>query len=181
MNDRNKFLILSVSMLVISTFVTACAKPTSFTLPPVKQTAAAMETGTQAVLAITATESASCPRPTPDIIGVVPSCDIQMPFGDHRGITSQANAISPSGIMYWIWVGTPDDNPDQGLIRVMKIFIDPCVGHKQGVENTDTTLTDYSAPKGPLTIIKIDGDTIIYDIAGGGSGSFNFVTGQFMP
>jgi len=78
-------------------------------------------------------------------IGIVSPHDIQMPFGDNRGITRQANTVSPDGYIYLIWAGAPEDKPDQGLIRVMKIYMDTCVAHRLGILNTDTTRADYFA------------------------------------
>ena len=193
MNKRFVILLILASILVIGTFTVVRATSQSFVAPSPKQTAEAKQTAIVATvvagprapkypdLGSTVPEPVSCPVPTPEIIGIVPPTDIQMPFSDHRGIISQANGISPVGNSYLIWAGSPEDNSSQGLIRVMKIFLDPCASHKQGIKNTETTLTDYLAPNGPLTITEIQGAIVVYSIAGGGNGRFNYVAGQFLP
>jgi hypothetical protein len=171
------------------------------TLPPNKQTAVALQARDEATAAAgpratneppdlrpSATEPASCPQATPKATGVVP---LQIdrfsnyigPFNGGDKLESKAIAIY-GGIYYWIWAGASDDNPDLGMLRVMASFADPCVSHRLGLQDPsglNLDYTDYFLANGPLTIIKVEGDILIYSIAGGGSGRFNVVTGQFLP
>jgi hypothetical protein len=78
-----------------------------------------------------------------------------------------------------MWAGAPEDNPNQGLIKVKVLLADPCASSLQGTQAPP--MTDYLAPKGPLTFTEIDGEIVGYNIAGGDTGRFNFVTGQFLP
>lgn len=195
MNKRISILvILVVALAVVGIFTIARARSTFFVEPPVKQTAEAQQTASVATAEAgprapkpdlslpTATEPASCPFPGPGASYVAtPGPDTGAPPFDAREFIITTKAIAAFGGNYYtIWTGAPSDTPYQGLIRVITDSADPCASHRLGT-TTPSTMVDYSAPKGPLTATKVDGAILFYDIAGGGSGRFNFVTGQFLP
>ncbi len=165
-----------------------------FAEPPPKQTVEAQETARVATAEAgrhapkpnpglpTATEPLWCPWPGPQAtyVGAVGPDTGPVPFfAGEVHITSKA-VLTLGGDYYTIWLGAPGDHPNQGLIRVLVQSADPCASHRLGTE-TPTTMTDYTTPRGPLTAIKVEGGILFYDIAGGGSGRLNFVTGQFLP
>jgi len=120
----------------------------------------------------------SCPWPTLDASNIARFRGAGPSFHGNN-LVNVTGATASTGNIYWVWAGAPDEHPDQGLIRVKVLLADPCASGLLGTQAPPTT--DYFAPKGPLTITEVEGDTILYSIAGGGSGRFNFVTGQFLP
>lgn len=155
-------------------------------LPPAKQTAVALNEAVRATdLALPQASKppvvqpfslpASCPAPT-QITGIGP-----FRFGPffQQSFINVATALASTGDYYTIWAGAPDDAPQKGLLRVDDILADSCRSYALGT--LPPPFVDYVTPQGPLTITQIQGDTIIYSIAGGGTGRFNFVTGQFLP
>src|SRR5574341_501524 len=194
MNKRISILVILVIVLAMAgIFTIARANSTFFVEPPVKQTAEAHETARVATAEAgphapkpdlglpTATEPASCPHPGPaTYVGPLGPNTGAPPFFVREVIITSEAIVTFGGNYYSIWVGAPGDNPDQGLIRVLVDTADPCASHRLGT-TTPTVMTDYPAPKGPLTAIKVEGSILFYNIAGGGAGHFNFVTGQFLP
>jgi hypothetical protein len=196
MKNQIVILLILAGILVIATVTIALAnsgKASFPPLPPAKQTVVAIETEDletraagptgimmdQPVLPFP-TEPASCPRPTPDQLGIVDPKSMRMPFfASEVNINSEAVVIS-GGVYYYIWFGAPGDYPHQGLIRVLVYSADPCASHRLGT-TTPSSMTDYRAPKGPLTVTKVEGAILVYSIAGGGIGRFNVATGQFLP
>jgi hypothetical protein len=195
MNKRISVLVIFAAALVIlSIFTMVRASSRFFVGPPPKHTAEAQETARVATAAAgphapkpdlglaTATEPASCPHPGPKAayVGPVDPDTGPLPFfASEVNITSEA--ISTLGSNYYsVWVGAPGDNPNQGLIRVLVDSADPCASRRLGT-TTPTMMTDYTTPRGPLTAIKVEGNILFYNVTSGGSGRFNFVTGQFLP
>jgi hypothetical protein len=123
------------------------------------------------------------PAPTPS------SCPIALaqqngigPYGGMPGmhdIIMNVATIAPTpahSFEYLILAGARRANPDvQGVIYVFATPEDPCASGKQESENV------YETPyqRGALTITQINGDSITLSIADGGTGHFNYVTGQF--
>lgn len=195
MNKRISVLVVFAAVLaIVSIFTVVRAGSAFFVGPPPKQTAEARETARVATAEAgphapkpalglpTSTEPASCPHPGPQAAYVGPVGPDTGPlpfFASEVKITSEA-VLTLGRDYYSIWVGAPGDHPNQGLIRVLVDSADPCASHRLGT-TTPTVMTDYSTPRGPLTAIKVEGNILFYNIAGGGSGRFNFVTGQFVP
>ncbi len=194
-NKRISFLVVLAAVLVMVSILTVvCANSAVFMGPPPKQTAEAQETARVSTAeagphapkpglgSATATEPASCPHPGPtaSYVGPVGPDTGPLPFfASEVNMTSEA-ILALGGDYYSIWLGAPGNNPNQGLIRVLVDSADACASHRLGT-TTPTRMTDYSTPKGPLTATKVEGNILLYNIAGGGSGCFNFVTGQFLP
>lgn len=151
--------------------------------PPYKLTAIARQTESQATaeklprapkppLSPVVTP-ASCPK-THGTAGIYP----YRPDGpsDMRGFLNYAVVTSKSDVDYLIFAGAPYDSPQQGLIRVSRSYLDPCAAATAGKKDLEQ---DYITRKGPLTITSVDGDAVVFSIAGGGTDRFNFVTGAF--
>ncbi len=195
MNKRASILVLVAAVLaMVSVFSAVRASSTFFGEPPPKQTAEAQEISRVATAQAgphapkpslgspTSTEPPSCPWPglQATYVGPVGSDTGPVPFfASEVDITSKA-VLTLGTDTYTMWLGAPGDHPNQGLIRLLVQSADPCASHRLGT-TTPSTMTDYSTPKGPLTATKIEGNVLFYNIAGGGSGRFNFVTRQFVP
>jgi hypothetical protein len=121
---------------------------------------------------------ASCPRTKDDSkTGIV---DFRFgPFFGGRYLINWAAAYGSNGDYYNIWAGSPDDDPKKGLLRVDDEFYDSCLAQAKGTPSPG--FKDYLTDQGPMKIAEIRGDTVVYSIEGGGTGTFNFVTGQFLP
>jgi hypothetical protein len=150
-------------------------------LPPEKKAfeATAQAIQTKDAAAPRAAKTTPLPPPAscqgPSITGGI---DVARPDGppDYRRLVNRAYVLR-GDIYYVIWAGAPYDAPQQGLIRVEQSPVDPCAAVLAG--KTTPPAHDFILPKGPLTITQIDGDSVIFSIAGDGTDSFNFVTGQF--
>ncbi len=195
MNKRISILVISVLIVaMVSIFTIARANTTPFVEPPAKQTFEAVQTQLQATAETgphapksdlslpTATKPASCPFPGPGATYVAtPGPDTGAPPFDAREFIITTKAIAAFGGNYYtIWVGAPTNEPNQGLIRVLVDSADPCASHRLGT-TTPSTMTDYTTSKGPLTATKVEGNILFFSTEGGGTGQFNFVTGQFLP
>ncbi len=189
MNKRASILVLMAAVLaMISVFSVVRARSTRLMEPPFKQTVriTTAEAGPQArkpsSAFATVTEPASCPWPSPQATYVGPVGPDTGPvpfFASEVNITSKA-VLTLGRDYYTIWLGAPGDRPNQGLIRVLTQSVDPCASHRLGT-TTPSIMTDYLVPTGPLTVTKVEGSILFYNIAGGGGGRFNFVTRQFIP
>jgi hypothetical protein len=111
------------------------------------------------------------------------------PFSDGRNMINEAQVQASTGTYYRIWAGAPDyfmktgatQDPDarqEGLLRVLQLSTDPCADM---AAHRSYHFMDYKTPNGPLTITQIDGDTVIFSIANGGTGRFNYLKGEFLP
>ncbi len=195
MNKRISVLAGFASVLaIVAIFTVVRASSSLFVGAPPKQTAEAQET-TMVTTAqagphapkpdpglATATDPVSCPHPGPTAAyagPVGPSTGPLPFFPTEVNVTSEA-ILTLGGNYHSIWVGAPGDHPSQGLIRVLIDSADPCNSRSLGT-NTPTMMTDYFAARGPLTATRVEGDILSYNIARGGGGRFNFVTGQFLP
>ncbi len=195
MNKRLSSLIVLVAVVaIVSIFTVVRAGSTRVVTPPFKQTAEAHDTAQVATAEAgphapkpglglaTATEPASCPWPAPQAtyVGPLGPDTGPLPFFTHElNLTSKA-VVTVGRDYYTIWLGASSDYPGQGLIRVLVYAADPCASHRLGT-TTPSMMTDYLFPKGPLTVTKVEGSILFLNIEGGGSGRFNFVTGQFLP
>jgi hypothetical protein len=160
--------------------------PETTFLPPDKQTAvgfgeavhatdSALPQATKSNIVKSFSLPESCPGPTP-VTGI--TVFRFGPFPDGRNLVNWATAVGSTGDYYNIWAGAPADSPQKGLLRVKVVFSDSCKSLAEVTPNSSNA--DYITDKGPLTITKIVGDTVTYDIAGGGTGLFNFVSGEFL-
>ncbi len=77
-----------------------------------------------------------------------------------------------------VYTGPHENMSQQGLLRVIANPMDPCAAMQSG---QDASIQDYLYPKGPLSITQIVGTNVIFSTPGGGTGQFNFITGQFSP
>lgn len=115
---------------------------------------------------------ASCPRTIQT--GIYPNLDGSF----HENLINVASAISSQGVPYAIYAGTLNSDPQQGILIVMRMQKDPCAAGNQG-----SSIQRYLTPsrQGALTLTKIADDTVVFKTASGGTGQFNYVTGQFLP
>jgi len=176
-----------VVTIAVAGISTGDGTPDVTLLPPAKQTAVALHEAVRATdLALPQAAKpqvvqslslpASCPAPT-QTTGIFP-----FTFGGFSGgkhLINTATALASNGNYYMIWAGAPDDAPQEGLLRVNEILGDSCRSYASGTQAPP--MADYVTPKGPLTITQIQGDLVVYSIAGGGTGRFNFVTDRFLP
>jgi len=128
----------------------------------------------------------SCPV-KPPIMGIWPY--VYTPISGAQ-IRNYANARASTGDYYSIFAGAPDyyfstgetqdpDEPHEGLLVITHVDLDPCASIAAG--KTHGSSMQYKTPHGPLMITKIDGDTVIFSIANGGMGRFNYLKGEFLP
>jgi hypothetical protein len=120
--------------------------------------------------------AASCASTNPIQTGIFPFRF--GPFFGGRYIVNYASVVSNQGVHYVVYAGAPDDTPRQGLVRVLSEPLDPCAA---SAGQTGSSVHDYLTVSGPLTLTRINGDTVEFAIAGGGVKRFNFVTDQFLP
>ncbi|MDE3088788.1 MAG: hypothetical protein KGJ80_05330 [Chloroflexota bacterium] len=154
-------------------------------IPPYKQAFQARAQATQAVVEKgphapkhpELTFPTSCRKTTPEKTGI--DTFRFGPFFGGRSIVNYASVVSSSGVHYMVYAGAPDDAPHQGLLRVLRDENDPCAATIVG--SNSSYLRDYTTPTGPLKVIQIDGDVMVYATPDGGTGRFNVVTGQFLP
>ena len=124
---------------------------------------------------ITLDPNASCPM-TPPPLGISPFT--VGPFPGGRNMKNSGVLRSNAGFIYELWVGAPDDNSAQGLIRVQNDDPDWCASMVKG--KLFQTIKDYTGTDGPYTLTKIEGDVIVFTTASGVTGRFNVVTGKFL-
>jgi hypothetical protein len=74
-----------------------------------------------------------------------------------------------------VYAGALGTNPQQGIVIVTRQPDDPCA---HGFMGTQTT---YDTPyqKGALTLTAINGDSVSFSLADGGTGQFNYITNTF--
>lgn len=91
--------------------------------------------------------------------------------------TASAYHGSQLSLHYIIAGGARNANLQQGVIGVERIPTDLCASnHPTG------GLTYYDTPyqDGVVTLTRLQGDVIVFTTANGQTGSFNFVTGQYL-
>jgi hypothetical protein len=122
------------------------------------------------------TPSQSCPMAVQ--VGVRPNGLGGAEFSHTATIQNQAVALSSSrpAYVYVISAGAERSNPQQGLIIVEQMARDSCA---PGVPGTQIHYYPTPYQHGALTLTKLSEDTVLFSIAGGSSGSFDFVTGVF--
>lgn len=99
------------------------------------------------------------------------------PFQGGFNLVNQAIVRASTGEYYHIWAGAPDDEPTQGLIYVNQIQPDFCAAVNRGTPLPE--LQSYLIPGGPLRLMKIEGDEVIFRRADGSMGRLNYVTGAW--
>jgi hypothetical protein len=120
-----------------------------------------------------ATPPASCP-----VQGVQSNINVDVLPGDPDHITNVATIAPAPGrpFVYQVYAGSAAGNAQQGILIVMRRDMDPCAPTAQG-----STFTRFATPyqRGAVTLTAISGDTVSFTTAAGGSGHFNYITGQF--
>jgi|GEM_PF-4623504 hypothetical protein len=82
---------------------------------------------------------------------------------------------------YWIFAGAAPDDAQQGVFIVVRFFKNPCAAEATGKDVLPTMQMYHTAHRqGALTLIRVDGDTVIFRAASGSIGRFNPITGQFV-
>ena len=187
MNKRTISLLVVVIALVVAGIYTVARAQTGITIPPGKATFEAREkvldatrnaVPTIAKTPLLISPYASCPRPTPSIMGIFIGAG-HGPFGGRDIINNQAVVKSSAGFYYELWVGAPEEHPNQGLIRIVEDDPDPCASSAKGT--AFPSMRDFIYPKGPITLTSIEGDIVVLSVPGGGIARFNVVTDQFLP
>lgn len=91
--------------------------------------------------------------------------------------TASAYHNNQPSLHYIIAGGTRNTNRQQGVIGVLRVPTDLCSPNQPtgGLSYYDTPYQD-----GVVTLTKLQGDVVWYTTSGGRSGSFNFVTGQYL-
>jgi hypothetical protein len=85
-------------------------------------------------------------------------------------------AASPSNpLEYVISAGASMVNPQQGLLVVFSQPGDPCA-HP---EPTNQIIYDTPYQRGALTLTAINGDSVSFSLADGGTGQFNYITNTY--
>ena len=115
----------------------------------------------------------SCP------IGSSPN-EIIMPDGHiHQYIINVASigATASDPWEYLISAGALAVNTQQGIMVVERTPEDPCAPQNQGKFTLITYKTPYQ--KGALTLTAINGDSVSFSLANGGTGQFNYLTNTF--
>ena len=127
------------------------------------------------------TPPTSCPMPTPQPGIYAPSLPTQ---GYNDASVDNSTAVIPSDhaqFEYAILAGARKSNPQQGLLIVIQLVVDPCAA--QTPSNSMGLLTYYNTPyqQGHVQLTGVSGDTVTFTTASGGGTirHFNFVTGQF--
>ena len=149
----------------------ACA---SASPPPIPKSTVTFQTQTPTTQALATSRPTSCPRDTPQPTGIYSGDS----GGFHEQITNYA-VIAPTPTrltIYVLYAGAYRATPQQGLIIVTQLNSDPCASSAPG-----TQIAYYRTPtqQGAVTLAKIVGDTVTFTTASGGSGTFNFVSGQY--
>jgi hypothetical protein len=98
--------------------------------------------------------------------------------GDPDNFTNVATIAPAIGrpFVYQVYAGSAADNPEQGILVVMRRDLDPCAPTAKG-----NRFTRFDTPfqRGAVTLTAISGDSVAFTTAEGTTGHFNFVTGQF--
>jgi len=155
-------------------------KPTSGNIPAkqaelqwvaAQQTAAAQEP--HAPKDPSRTVAASCPQTIiPGIFRAGEESDYIM---HTNTLNNVAVANSSLGAPYTLWAGALQSNPQQGVILVQLVRIDPCA------TPGENPINPYLMPTqaGAITMNSINGDSVTFQTANGTTGTFDFVTNQF--
>ncbi len=119
--------------------------------------------------------------PCPNTINVkiLPVQPWTLPYSGEQNLVNQAWVVLSTGDPYEIWAGATDTDPQQGVLVVFRMDKDPC---KVAPDQTLAYMRSFPSPtrSGALTLTGMSGDTVQFSEAGGGNGSFNFVTSQYV-
>jgi hypothetical protein len=94
-------------------------------------------------------------------------------------LVSSASLTTTSGAHFTIYSGGSDTDAGTGLILVNKDGDDDPCAAVAGTNPTYSRSYTYAAGPGPLTIERLDGDSVILQDGVGASATFNVVTGTF--
>ena len=96
-----------------------------------------------------------------------------------RAITpiNSAEVISALGVAYDVYAGSLVDDAQQGVVIVAQSEIDPCAALSP---RSEPALYKTPSRSGAVTLTQIVGDTVIFNTPDGGTGQFNYATGQFV-
>lgn len=123
------------------------------------------------------TQPASCPQPTV-APGVWTAPIAGEPF-TQMALRNTASAYhnNQASLQYIIAGGALKTNQQQGVIGVERIPTDLCASNHPAYG-----LSYYNTPyeDGAVTLTKLQGDVILFTTADGRTGSFDFVTGQYL-
>lgn len=97
-----------------------------------------------------------------------------------KGMTpiNSANVMSRNGVPYVIQAGSKSDEPQQGMLVVTRVSLDPCADIASG----QVAQPQYFASpfkEGAVRITEIDGDDVILTTSSGRTVRFGYVVGQF--
>lgn len=188
----NRWLIASIiggitSLVLVATVMAATSAGTP---PPSKATQVQQEMAAQATAAAKSPHAtkqpkqtvASCPEPSGGQATIVPRSNIDPAAARSVNITNGATIPPSQGrpFDYLIIAGALQNNPQQGVLVVIRQPKDPCAQGPQG----QTKLYNSPFQQGALTLTQISGDTVSFTTAAsgtaaGGTGQFNYITGQF--
>lgn len=115
----------------------------------------------------------SCPQKiTPGIFRAGEQSDYIM----HTYILENAAvAVASTGTPYFLLAGALQSNPQQGVVLVQRVRVDPCATTGEYPINADV----MPSQAGALTITGINGDTVAFRSTTGTTGTFDYVTDQF--
>lgn len=115
----------------------------------------------------------SCPMPL-----VQSGITVGIPAGFPDHIVNVAVVAPQTGrpFEYEVFAGSQLDNPRQGVLIVVRMDRDPCAPGAAG-----TKFKTYETPsqQGDVTLTQLSGDSVSFTTAAGGSGHFDYITGQF--
>jgi hypothetical protein len=94
-------------------------------------------------------------------------------------LVSMASFTSTNGAHFTIYSGGSDNDTATGVILVNKDGDDDPCAALAGTNATYSRTYTYTAGPGPLTIDRLDGDSLILHDGAGRSVTFNVVTGAF--
>ncbi len=172
---RQKQLIcLGIVCALCAWTVAACASASHVPVPSATATLQYVAPKTPPTQGMATSRPTSCPRDTPEPTGIYAGDN----GGFHEQITNYA-VIAPTPtrlIIYLLYAGAYKANPQQGLIIEAQLNSDTCASSAPGFQSAY-----YRTPtqQGAVTLTKIVGDTVTFTTASGGSGTFDFVSGQY--
>ncbi len=99
------------------------------------------------------------------------------PFQGGFNLVNEAIVRASTGEYYQIWAGAPDDSPNKGLIYVIQLQPDFCAAVNRGTPLP--ALQTFLTPGGPLRLVKIEGDEVVFRRADGSMGRLNYAIGAW--
>lgn len=108
--------------------------------------------------------------------GIVHQDGLHAPPPDFKGgVTDKATAVGSNGIGYSIVAGVAERDGSQWSIRTLPAYPDYCAvlnGYAPKVE-----ITWYDVGPGPVSLIELRGDAIVFETGDGNRAELNYVTG----